>query len=142
MDIINEDSNEGPTHLGRVFDFLVDQGAHVVIVRAIDISGLIGQSLPVSFTGTEGPQEDDLFVSVFFSPETSLEELGELYQVDPGMIIGQNPDVFSDGSPGEGQILIPITPQTEEGSAGKPAQPASGQYQLPLLRVRYVFQAR
>lgn len=125
VDIIESELEDGTQNMGRVFDFLVNPGAQTITVRAIDTTGSVGQSLPVSITGVENQHPDEVFVQIFYSPEMSLEQVGEEFQVDPGLIVDSNPEVFREGNPKEGPILIPVSPATEEGSEEKPAQPPS-----------------
>lgn len=125
VDMIESETDEGIRQMGRVFDFFVDPGAHTIVVQAVDTKGLKGQSHPVSYTGSDQPYPGNTYVLTFFDPGMSIDQLGEQYQIDPAEIIESNPEVFGEGKPGEGPILVPINSASEEGDGNQPAQPAS-----------------
>ena len=55
IEIISSEEEEGSRQMGRVFDFLVEEGPHTIVARATDIKGSVGQSLPLSYTGDPPP---------------------------------------------------------------------------------------
>ena len=125
VEIIESDIEEGIRQMGRVFSFYVDPGAHTIVVQAVDSKRLKGQSQPVSYTGSDLPDQENVYVLTFFDPSISIYQLSEQYQIDPEEIINSNPDFFEDDNPGEGSILVPVNSASEKGAENQPAQPAS-----------------
>jgi hypothetical protein len=124
VEIISSELEDGSRQMGRVFDFLAEEGPHTIIVRATDINGTVGQSMPTSYTGDPPVSPDEVFVTSFYHPEIPLEILAEEFQVDPEQIVEMNPDVFGPGGSEEGPVIIPVNTDAEEADGEQPdAQP-------------------
>jgi hypothetical protein len=105
-------NDEGTRMLYGHFDFLVEEGVNTIFIRAVDVTGHVGASLPISITG-ERPS-GELFELVSYGPESTLEGIAEEYGVDPERVAEYNPDAFGEGAPPEGVLEIPIVPDEEK----------------------------
>jgi len=99
------------------FDLLIpDEGTHVIMMRAVNTSGVIDDSLPVQVMGTKKPDQVNLAVKL--QAGQSLEDIADKYQTSLDDIIKANP-----GQTKPGTILIIPRP---------PSKPASAQPQTPV----------
>ena len=126
IEVLNSDIEGGTLQMGRTFDFLVEAGPHIIIVRAIDSTGLVGQSLPTSYNGTDSFTSNGIFIEARYEPGMSLEDFAGSIQVEPELIMELNPEVFGAGNPEEGEITVKIPPSPQDTPDDSPEQAASG----------------
>jgi LysM repeat protein len=105
---------EGVSPFYASFDLTVSQGLHTLFVRAVDVTGLLGDSWPVNVGGVErpGPHEPALVVTVEASE--TVEDIAAAYDVDAEDVRQLNPGLGNEQPPEGSEIVLPL-PRTESG---------------------------
>jgi hypothetical protein len=134
MDTEESLAPEGISPFYVSFDLTVSQGLHTLFVRAVDATGIMGDSWPVNVGGVErpGPGEPALLVTV--EAGETLEDISAAYEVDPETVRQLNPGLGDEEPPEGSEIVLPF-PQAEavpgtEGPAVGPTLP-TGEDQPP-----------
>jgi hypothetical protein len=109
-----EEGGAGEVLYGN-FSIPVFEGVHMLTVRATDVTGLVGNSLPVGFEGVRFTQGELYLLQQPFNPAIPVEETARQLDGDPGMAIDFNPQAASGEYPVGAPIEIPIHPIPEEG---------------------------
>jgi hypothetical protein len=103
------------------FELLVSQGLHSVFVRAVNATGLIGDSWPVGIGGVERPGPDDPARLVTVAEGQTLEDIATTYDVNPQTVQQLNPDLGGQQPPaGSTVVLPPPQSKTQPGPGGTP----------------------
>jgi hypothetical protein len=114
------------------FDLQVEEGVHMLFVRATDSAGMIGQSLPVPLTGGASISPEETFVHVFFGPHTTIEQIAAEHGVEPDLIEMHNPWIRERDQDWEGHVIVPTNPDDEnESPEGAPETPPGTAPQEP-----------
>ena len=116
------------------FDLTVSQGLHTLFVRAVDATGIMGDSWPVNVSGVERPGPDEPALVVTVQAGETLEDIAAAYEVDPETVRQLNPGLGDQEPPAGSDVVLPL-PQSEaapgpEGPPGGPTLP-SGEGQPP-----------
>ncbi|MGD8813707.1 MAG: hypothetical protein PVI78_04445 [Anaerolineales bacterium] len=104
---------EGSEVIYGNFNVPVFEGVHMLVVRAIDIDGLVGSSLPVGYEGVKQPDPGFYVLNQPYNPIIPLEDLAESLGGDPGMAVDFNPGAASGEYPPGAPVEIPIFPGPE-----------------------------
>ena len=103
------------------FELLVSQGLHTVFVRAVNATGLIGDSWPVNVGGVERAAEDEPARLVTVAEGQTLEDIATAYDVNPETVQQLNPDLGGQQPPaGSTVVLPPPQSKTQPGPGGAP----------------------
>jgi len=113
---------EGSEVIYGNFNVPVFDGVHMLVVRATDIEGLVGSSLPVGYKGVHIPDPDLYLLSLPYNPVVPFEDLAESLGGDPGMAAEFNPGAAGGEHPPGAPLEIPIFPEPDPGVP----QPAPG----------------
>jgi len=114
-------------------------GPHVLFVRAIDTSGLIGQSQPLTLVGTAAPNPNQMTGSALVDPGQTYEDIARSFGTDANRLRQLNPDL-GNRQPAAGSIINVPLPRQETGPAA--AAPAAGSgFQMPDKPALQVLQA-
>jgi hypothetical protein len=100
------------------FEIDMTEGSHILVFRAIDNNGLVGQSLPIPITGTRG-----LAILTTEDGQT-LEEIADALGANPDELRDLNPGMGNDGLPGGTNVNVP-RPPAQPGDPD-PGQPPDG----------------
>jgi hypothetical protein len=109
------DDTEGSEVIYSNFSVPVFEGVHMLVVRATDIEGLVGRSLPVGYEGVRRPDADFYLLSQPYNPAIPFDELVESLGGDPGMAVDFNPGVAAGECPPGAPLEIPVVPEPEPG---------------------------
>jgi LysM repeat protein len=96
LDTRLSDTTEGLSPFFVIFSLPISEGSHTLFVRAVNVRGIIGTSLPVEVFGKKGAGEP--FQPVLVNPDQTLADIAisngtdleKLQQLNPGLD-GQNP---------------------------------------------------
>ncbi len=121
---------EGSSPFYASFDLTVSQGLHTLFVRAVDATGLLGDSWPVNVGGVERPGADEPALVVTVETGETLEDIAAAYDVDPDTVRQLNPDLGDQEPPEGSEVLLP-PPRSQaapgpEGQAVGPTLPTGG----------------
>lgn len=101
------------------FDLLVSQGLHTLFVRAVNTSGLIGDSWPVGIGGVERPGPDEPARAVTVAEGQTLEDIATAYDANPETVRQLNPGL-GDQQPSPGStVYLPPPRYKAEPSPGE-----------------------
>lgn len=104
------------------FDLLMPEGPHMLFVRAVNTTGVVGQSYPVSIVGGPKPSPGEVFYAVHVGAGETLADIARSYDTDPATLQKVNP-ALGDQEPAAGTVIqVPIPPD-KESSAASPAPP-------------------
>ncbi len=111
------------------------EGTHMLLARAINTRGVIGQSQPLTF---QGVAKGEAFYAVTVNEGETLESLAAGYGSDAATLQTLNPGLGNPPAPGT-TIKVPIPPENEPPSLPPTPLPASGGVTLvatsPILKV-------
>jgi len=93
------------------FNQLLNTGGHLLFVRAVDTHNLIGQSLPITASGTLALAGDDPVNLVTIQPGDTLEETLAANGTDLAAVLPYNPGLSSGGASPGTNIAIPAPPE-------------------------------
>lgn len=99
----------GQTFLVSTFNLKIDAGKHMLFWRAVDRSGLVGQTLPIPVVG-ELPPGAGAITEVAATEGQSLEDIAEAIGADPGLLDDMNPDLRDEPLPGGTNVNVPAPP--------------------------------
>lgn len=119
----------GSKILYATFDTIFTEGVNWLLVKAVDVEGIVGQSLPISVTAEPRLESQEAFTSAFFEPGMNLEQFAEERGLEVAEIRALNPDFFSQEQHPEGGVLrIPVQPEetTEPGDSPIVEPPIAG----------------
>jgi len=119
IDTQTSDNPEGLSPLFAIFSLPVPQGPHLVIVRAVNHKGIIGQSLPVAVFGKQGA--GGTFKPVLVNGSQTLAEIAQSNSTDLPTLQNLNPSLGSNVPVAGSFVKVPPPPQP----------PGSGSAQLP-----------
>ena len=100
------------------FELLVPQGLHTVFVRAVNATGLIGDSWPVGIGGVERPGPEDPARLVTVAEGQTVEDIATAYDVNSETVQQLNPNLGGQQPPAGSTVVLP-PPQSK-------AEPAPG----------------
>jgi len=110
------------------FELVMFDGSHVVVFRAVDNAGLIGQSLSIPVTGTPNPDGNRTKIVNAQAGQT-VQDIAQAAGVDPDVVSNLNPGLGTGGLPGGTQVTIPNLSANEEGVPGQ--SPKGGEVEEP-----------
>lgn len=105
-------------------DIEVTEGSHLLVARAVDIDGLVGQSPPVSYFG-DPPLAGAAMLSVPADGRTSLDALAATLGQDPQAVKAVNPGLPS-VPPAGVNVNVPAPAERDSGSPPQPSNPGGG----------------
>jgi len=109
------------------FELLVSQGLHTLFVRAVNATGLIGDSWPVGIGGVERPAADEPARLVTVEEDQTLDDICAVYDCNPETAGQLNPNLRGQQPPaGSTVVLPPPQSKTEPGPGEPPAGPSVG----------------
>jgi hypothetical protein len=107
------------------FEMAVSQGLHTVFVRAVNATGLIGDSWPVNVGGVERAAADEPARVVTVAEGQTLEDIATTYDVSPDTVQQLNPDLGGQQPPaGSTVVLPPPQSKTQPGPGGPSVGPS------------------
>lgn len=110
VDTQESDLPEGISPFYAHFGLLVSEGPQQLFVRAVNVQGIIGQSVPIGVTGQ--PAVDEGLVAVVVGPDETLEDIATAYDTEPEDLRELNPGL-GDREPPEGTaVIVPAPPTT------------------------------
>jgi hypothetical protein len=121
-----------------IADLLVIEGPHMFFARAVDVEGLVGQSLPIPVQGDPPLAEGEAALLVVAEEGERLQEIADAHGVDVGTLQELNPDLGDGGLPEDTAVVVPFPPDQSGGdspsepqapSGNVPSQPPPGQTQ-------------
>jgi hypothetical protein len=89
------------------FDLTVSQGLHTLFVRAVDATGVLGDSWPVNVGGVERPGADDPARLVMVEEGETLEDIAGTYDVEPETLRQLNPGLGDQDPPAGSEVVLP-----------------------------------
>ncbi|NIN63516.1 MAG: LysM peptidoglycan-binding domain-containing protein [Anaerolineae bacterium] len=106
------------------FDLNVPQGLHTLWVRAVDATGLMGDSWPVNVGGVKRPSADEPARLVTVQEGDTLEDIAAAYNADPDTVRQLNPGLGDQEPPVGSEVVLP-PPQSKAapGPEGPPVGP-------------------
>jgi hypothetical protein len=115
-------SDESPNEGGSTvryghFSFLIEEGVHIIHVRATDVEGTVGLSVPLGIEARPELEGERLAV-IRYGPETTVEGLAEMAGLSPDELHAYNPDLVEGGMPGGGMAVVPGTADDDDGQEG------------------------
>jgi hypothetical protein len=124
--VVAED--ESPNSGGSIiryghFSFRVDEGVHILHVRATDAEGNVGLSVPIGIEALP-PTEEGQIAAVRYGPGANIENIAEMVGIPPEELMEFNPDLGFDQSPEGGYAVVPSSPDDDEGETDED-QPAA-----------------
>jgi hypothetical protein len=106
------------------FEMAVSEGLHTLFVRAVNATGLIGDSWPVKVGGVERAAADEPARVVTVAEGQTLEEIATTYDVNPDTVQQLNPDLGGQQPPaGSAVVLPPPQSKTQPGPGGPSVGP-------------------
>lgn len=136
----DSESSEGASPFNAYFELLVPEGPSLLLARAINVEGIVGQSLPVAIVGQPASPSEEEFVEVTLAEGETLDDTAALYGTDPETLRELNPELGPEG-PGAGSVLVvPLRPDQEEeedepapstGPATAPGPPSTSSLSVP-----------
>jgi hypothetical protein len=109
------------------FELLVPQGLHTVFVRAVNATGLIGDSWPVNVGGVERAGADEPARLVTVEEDQTLTDICTVYDCNPETAGQLNPNLHGQQPPvGSTVVLPPPQSKTAPGPGEPPAGPSVG----------------
>ena len=123
MDTQESDLPEGVSPFYAHFGLLLSEGPQQLFVRAINVQGIIGQSVPIGVTGE--PASHEGLAAVVVGPDETLEDVAAAHDTDPEALRELNPGL-GDQEPPEGtEVIVPAPPTAGgEGPAGPGVLPS------------------
>ncbi len=129
METQNSEQSEGLSPFYADFAVLIpSEGAHMLFVRAVDGSGMIGQSVSVSLIGEPKPAEP--FLAVTAQEGQGLEDIANAYAVGPEILQALNPDLGSQ-PPAGALVKLPFVPEDGPPEGPAPATPGNAPVVIP-----------
>jgi len=119
VDTQTSDKPEGLSPLFAIFGLPVPQGPHLVIVRAVNLKGIIGQSIPVDVFGKQGAGGE--FKPVLANGSDTLAEIAQSNNTDLPTLQNLNPSLGSSAPVAGSFVKVPPPPKS----------PGSSPVQLP-----------
>jgi hypothetical protein len=105
-------------------------GPHLLFVRAIDTSGLIGQSQPLTLIGAAAPDSRQATGTAIVDPGKDYQAIAESLGTDVNRLKQLNPDLRGQQPAVGSMINVPFEVQ-EMGKAPAPAPSTGGDSQMP-----------
>ncbi len=105
----NDDPQAPIFHAG--FRIEVDAGPHVIVARAVDQDGRVGQSLPVNILGTSGEGEGPLLMNWPAEEGETLDDIAQKLGFGPGGLDGANPGIGNNPLPAGTPVQVPVNPE-------------------------------
>lgn len=108
----------GPNPEGSIvryghFSFRVEEGMHIIHVRATDSAGAVGLSVPLGIQAL-APTDERNTVLLRFGPEVNLEGIAEMAGISPDELIEFNPSLGEGVPPGGGFAVVPTMPDDDQ----------------------------
>ena len=123
MDTQESRAPEGISPFYVSFDLTVSQGLHTLFVRAVDATGLLGDSWPVNVGGVERPGPDEPARLVTVEAGETLEDIAAAYDADPETVRQLNPSLGDQEPPEGSEVVLP--PPRSQAPPG-PGDPSVG----------------
>jgi hypothetical protein len=92
------------------FRIEVGAGPHVIVVRAVDQEGRIGQSLPVNILGNSGEEEGPMLMNWPAEEGETLDDIAEDLGFEPGGLDGVNPGIGNGPLAPGTNVQVPVNP--------------------------------
>ena len=90
-------------------------GTHMLFWRAVDNTGLVGQSAPTPIAGEFPPGAGDT-TTVNANDGQSVEDIANAQGIDPGVLQNLNPNLGEGGLPGGTPVNVPVPPGQGNGA--------------------------
>lgn len=119
VDKASNSTNSGGTYSDQII-IMVSDGAHALMVRAVDRNGLIGQSPPIPLYGS-AELADSAGLLVNAAQNETLEEIARQFNTNAETLNALNPNLPRGGLPAGTEVIIPVTrvnePETQPPAA-------------------------
>jgi len=116
----DSDVAEGRSAFAASFEFVVSEGPNLLFARAVNVEGIIGQSMPLAIVGEALSPPGEPFVEVTLEEGQTLEDVADSHEIDPGALQELNPDLGAEELPPGTSVTVPAWPETEEGEEAIP----------------------
>jgi hypothetical protein len=129
---LTSETPEGVPSFEVSFSASMAEGSHMFFVRAVDIAGIIGQSMPVLAEGTLQIAGDGPHFLIEVGPSDTLEDIAAEYGVDTQTLQQSNPGLGSSGLKNGSTLNVPIpNPGGSQGGSGGSTGGGSGPVNIP-----------
>jgi hypothetical protein len=115
---------EGVSPFNGYFELFLLEGPSLLFARAVNVQGIVGQSLPVSVMGEPPAGPGETFVDVIVEEGETLEDIAATYGTDPETLRGLNPDLGQEEPAPGAMVMVPVHPEEEEEPAGSSVEPS------------------
>ena len=105
---------DGESTLYANLELTVAEGWHSLFVRATNASGVIGQSMPIAYSGMPAAEAGPSLLVISAGEGQSLEDVANQRGADVGTVGQLNPNLSSGPLPAGTQVLVPMPPDEEE----------------------------
>jgi len=89
------------------FPLTVEEGDVMLIARAVDQAGLVGQSIPISIVGDPSLANEGNTSTLTVNDGSTLGQVADQFGVDPNTLGNLNPNLGSQPLPGGSQVKMP-----------------------------------
>jgi len=97
---------DGISTIHALFDMQITAGPHMLSWRAVDNTGLVGQTIPISIFGS--PALDDPGVTIASAEEgQTLVDIAADHNVDPNLVRDINPGIGEEKIPAGTEVMVP-----------------------------------
>lgn len=97
----------GAINLPARFDVQVEHGPHMISWRAVDSTGLVGQSLPITIFGTPAAADKGVVEDIVVGDGATVVDIAEAHNVDPDQIRTLNPGLDEGPIPDGTKVNVP-----------------------------------
>ena len=111
---------EGESTLYATLALSVGEGSHSLFVRAVNASGVIGQSMPIAYSGMPAAEAGPSLLVISAGEGQSLEDVAVQRGMDAGRVGELNPNLPSGALPAGTKVLVPAPPDEEEAEPAPP----------------------
>ena len=103
------------------FDLTVSQGLHTLFVRAVNATGLSGDSWPVGIGGVRRPAADEPARLVTVEEHQTLDDICAVYDCNPDTAGQLNPNLRGQQPPAGSTVVLPPPQSKTEPGPGEPS---------------------
>ena len=126
QDAIASYQPDGITPFYAHFELLVPEGVHNIVVRALNVKGVIGQSLPLNFFGDMASESENPMFAFHVDPGETLADIENKTGLNPDDILAANPALAVGVPPSGMNVVVPV-PAEEKKKDVKPLAPPQNQ---------------
>jgi hypothetical protein len=103
-----------PTFYANFALLIPSEGPHTLFVRAVDVFGVIGQSLPIGILGNAKAVSGEVLMLIRVNEGQTLEDVANAYGSDPATLQSINPTLGGQEPASGAVIKVPLAPEQEK----------------------------